>query len=273
MASVFGSRLDLLVRLIDTTTGAAVEESNVLFLRDGREVRPERKGRGTYIFINSGREDFLMRVRVKGFDEYETSVSYEGLDPSIPECNVFLIPSENTSKGEKLLGLSGNLPFLESLEAVNLSRIICFANEYDPKELKLGIFGQMGGRVYLYDTFYGIPDADRGSYERIEVLDEITPQSVRLRDPLEKELAPNSPLMRVVFGSVKENGDYCIRVRDDGKDVKYLLRYTVGGEERFKTVDFRDVKDVDLSVVPEIDPEVEAEESSEIPDNDGKVGE
>ena len=133
-ASVIRARLDLLINLFDTTTGATVDERSVSFMRDGVPVRPESRGAGIYVFINTGREDFLMRVRVKGFDEYETSVSYEGLDPSIPECNVFLIPSENTSKGEKLLGLSGNLPFLESLEAVNLSRIIC-----DSSKLACGI--------------------------------------------------------------------------------------------------------------------------------------
>jgi hypothetical protein len=240
MASVFGSRLDLLVRLIDTTTGAAVDERNVLFMRDEREVRPESRGVGTYIFINTGREDFLMRIRVKGFDEFETLVRYEELDERIPVCNAFLIPSENASKGEKLLGLSGNLPFLESLEAVDLNRIACSANEYDPKTKILKVFGQTGGRVYLYDTYYGLLDESRESYEKIEVLGNETPQSVKLRNPLEKELASNSPIFRVVFGSVKENGDYVLRVRDNAKDIFYLLRYKVNGEVKFKKVDFRE---------------------------------
>jgi len=240
MASVFGSRLDLLVRLTDTTTGATVDERNVLFMRDEREVRPESRGEGTYIFINTGREDFLMRVRVKGFDEYETCIRYEELDEKVPVCNVFLIPSENTSKGEKLLGLSGNLPFLESLEAVNLQRIVCNANEYDKKTKALRVFSDKGGRVYLYDTYYGLMDESRESYEKIEVVKNETPQSVILKDPLEKELASNNPVMRVVFGSVRDNGDYVLRVRDDAKDILYLVRYKVNGEVKFQTVDFRE---------------------------------
>ena len=37
-ASVIRFRLDLLVRLIDTTTGGSVEERNVRFFRDGKVV-------------------------------------------------------------------------------------------------------------------------------------------------------------------------------------------------------------------------------------------
>lgn len=240
MASVISSRLDLLVRLIDTTTGAAVEERNVLFLRDDREVRPEPRGTGTYIFINTGREDFLMRIKCKGFEDYESVVRYDGLDERIPVCNVFLIPSENASRGERLLTLSGNLPFLEALEAVNLGRAVCHATEYDPKSKLMKIFGQMGGRVYLYDTWYGLLDEPGDSYQRMEVIGNETPQSILLRNPLEKEFTSNSPVMRIVFGSVKENGDFLMRVRDDAEEIKYLLKYRVKGEDRFRKVDFRE---------------------------------
>ncbi len=240
MASVISSRLDLLVRLIDTTTGAAVEETNVLFMRDEVKIRPESRGPGTYVFINTGREDFLMRIKVKGFDEYESKVVYEGLNERIPVFNAFLIPSENAAKGERVLTLSGNLPFLEALEAVNLNRIICHANQYDKKTKVLGVFGQMGGKVFLYDTWYGLLDGTGESFEKIEVVGNETPQSVLLRNPPEMEIQPNTACIRVVFGSVKENGDYVLRIRDDGAELKYLIRYVVKGEARFKTVDFRE---------------------------------
>ena len=77
MASVFGSKLDQLIRLFDTTTGADIDERNVVFKRDGMPVRPEPRDTGTYIFINTGREDFLMRIEVFGYEVYETRVSYE----------------------------------------------------------------------------------------------------------------------------------------------------------------------------------------------------
>ena len=68
-AFVIKARLDLLVSLVDTTTGATVNERNVSFLRDGQPVRPEYRGNGTYVFINTGREDFLMQIKVYGYEE------------------------------------------------------------------------------------------------------------------------------------------------------------------------------------------------------------
>ena len=92
-ASVIRAKLDLLVRLFDTTTGATVDERNVLFMRDGVPVRPESRGAGAYVFINTGREDFLMRISVRGYEDYEVKVCYEEMDERLPVCNVFLMPS------------------------------------------------------------------------------------------------------------------------------------------------------------------------------------
>ena len=58
-ASVIRFRLDLLVRLIDTTTGGSVEERNVRFFRDGKVVRPATRGGGNYVFLNCGRMDTI----------------------------------------------------------------------------------------------------------------------------------------------------------------------------------------------------------------------
>ncbi len=250
-AAVFGARLDLLVRLIDTTTGAAVNERNVLFMRDERQVQPESRGDGIYLFINTGREDFLMRIRVTGFDEYVVRVKYGELDPRIPECNVFLIPSENTVKGESVLSLSGNLPFLEALEAVSLSKIVCSANEYDPKKNILRIFSSAGARVSMDNIWYGLLRPDKTSYEKIRVLGNETPQSIALKSPLEEEFTSNQPICRIIFGQVNEDGDYLLRVRDDGADQLHLLRYVVNGKAVFKEVDFHDCERISLEAPAE----------------------
>ncbi len=238
-AFVIRARLDLLIRLVDTTTGAIVDERNVLFMRDGEPLKPEFRGNGTYLFINTGREDFLMLIRVYGFEDYLCRVCYEDLDPATPEMNVFLMPSENVFRGEELLSLSGTLPFLTKIEAVNLLRPVCICNEYDVKKKILSVFGYGSGRIEMSDLYYGLLKTDKESYEKIEVTETVTPQSVRLKDALQGEFASNSPIMRVVFGTVNENGDYLLRVRNDGKDIKYLVRYEVKDEVRFQTVDFR----------------------------------
>ena len=239
MASVISSRLDLLVRLIDTTTGAAVEERNVLFLRDEREVRPESRGSGTYIFINTGREDFLMQIKVFGYEDAEVSVNYAELEERMPAVDVFLIPSENTKKGSPVLSFSGNLPLLESIEAVNIMRPLCQGGEYNKKGNTLTVFGRTGGRIQLEDVWYGLLNTDKNEFEKIEVLGNASPQSVKLRNTPAEDFVPNRQMMRIIFGRVSQNGDYLLRVRDDGKDQIHLIRYVVKGEVKFKTVDLK----------------------------------
>ncbi|MBO5551455.1 MAG: hypothetical protein J5966_05800 [Lachnospiraceae bacterium] len=238
MASVFGSKLDLLIRLFDTTTGADIDERNVVFKRDGMPVRPEPRGMGTYIFINTGREDFLMRIEVFGYEAYETRVSYEELDERIPECDVFLMPSENTLRGGKVLSFSGTLPFLKKIEAVNLSRPVCQINQFDAKSRNMTVFGNASGRVELYDKYYALLHDDKKSYEKIEVEKTVSTLSVRLKEALQEEFTSNSPVMRVIFGSVSDAGEYLLRIRDDGSGTRYLVRYEVGDEVRFQEVDF-----------------------------------
>ncbi|MCR5409846.1 MAG: hypothetical protein K6E90_02580 [Lachnospiraceae bacterium] len=239
-ASVFGSKLDLLVRLIDTTTGAQVNERNIVFKRNGIPVIPEPRDPGTYIFINTGREDFLMRIEVYGYEVYESEVRYEELDVRIPECDVFLMPSESMSRGENVLSFSGTLPFLKKIEAICLNRPICLANGFDRKTNMLSLFQSGGVRVSLNDRYYGLLKADKTGYEKIEVEKNVSLQSVRLKEAIEEEQISNRPIMRVIFGSVTDSGDYLLRVRDAGEDQRYLVRYEVGDEVRFSEINFKD---------------------------------
>ncbi|MCR5748250.1 MAG: hypothetical protein K6G03_11130 [Lachnospiraceae bacterium] len=236
-AFVFGSKLDLLVLLYDTTTGALIEERNIVFKRDGLPVRPEFRAAGTYIFINTGREDFLMRIEIPGYEVYECRVCYEELDERIPECDVFLMPSENISRGN-VLSFSGTLPFLKKVEAVRLSMPVCQFHEYNKKNSILLVFGNSSGTANLSNKYYGILREDKMSYEKIEVEKRISPLSVRLKEPLQEEFASNLPIMRVIFGYVAEDGRYLLRVRDDGGDSRYLVRYEVNEEVKFQVVDF-----------------------------------
>ncbi|MBQ7584502.1 MAG: hypothetical protein IJT24_07805 [Lachnospiraceae bacterium] len=237
-ASVISAKLDLLVRLIDTTTGAQVTERNIVFKRDGTPVRPEPKDPGVYIFINTGREDFLMRIEVFGYEIYEERVRYEELDDRLPECDVFLMPSESMSRGEKVLSFSGTLPFLKKIEAVCLDRPVCYAKEINRKTNELTVYTAGGGRVSLNDRYYGLLNADKTSYEKIEVEAGTSLQSVRLKEPVREEQISNLAVARVIFGRVSGNGDYLIRVRNSGTGIKHLIRYEAGEEVRFRVIDF-----------------------------------
>ncbi len=236
-ASVFGARLDLLVRLFDTTTGAAVNENTVIFRKNDQMIRPEMRGDSNYVFINTGREDFLMHIKANGFEEYETKVCYEALDSHLPALDVFLMPSENAFNGERFFSFSGTLPFLEAIEAVNLSRPVCTFNGYDAKKGVMSFFGENGGRVRMDSVWYGLLRADKTGYEKIEVTSNVTPSSVKLAEALKEEVTTNPPIMRIIFGRVGEDGTYLLRVQNDGGGQVYLVRYVVNGEELFQTVD------------------------------------
>lgn len=99
-ASVIQHRLDLVIRLIDTTNGYVVEERNVRFWKNKEEVRPIPRGSGNYIFVNCGREDCDLEIKAYGYDKSKVSIRYEELDRQIPMKEVYLIPSENTTKGQ-----------------------------------------------------------------------------------------------------------------------------------------------------------------------------
>jgi len=239
---VFGSKLDLVVGLVDTTTGAAVDEKNVLFMRDGQAVQPETRGTGVFVFINTGREDFLMRIEVSGYEDIEIPVKYDALDERMPRVDALLIPSENVTKGGPVLSFSGNLPLLEEIEAVNLNRPVCQAGEFRPKDCTLTVFGRTGGRIQLEDVWYGLLTNDKKEYEKLGVNGNVSAQAVKLKEPPREGYFPNRQMMRIIFGKVSGNGDYLLRVRDDGKDQMHLIRYVVKGREKFMTADLRTVK-------------------------------
>ncbi len=243
MASVFGARLDLLVRLVDTTTGAAVNERNVLFYRNDQQIRPESRGDGNYVFINTGRESFLMRVEVFGYERYRVFVDYGLLDEDMPSLDAFLMPSENVFRSHGLISFQGTLPFLKTIEAVNLSLPVCRLASFDPKTRRMEVFTE-GDFANLSSRFYGLLDAGGTKYEKIEVRKIIAAKSVCLKEKITEEFTANSPIARIVFGTVSEQGEYLLRVSDDAEKLRYLVRYEVGDEVRFQTIDFRAMEEL-----------------------------
>ncbi len=239
-ASVLRARLDLLVRVHDTTTGADVEESNILFMKDDRPIIPGRKGNSTFVFINTGRENFLMRVRAYGYEEYTVFVDYSSLDQRMPICDVFLIPSENALRVPGLISFKGNLPFLKTIEAVNLSRPLCSFQAYDPKKNLMTTFGHPGSRTLPEVGIYAVVSRANGNYERIEVTKAVTGNSYNIREKPSSELVQGDSIMRIMYGSVTDQGDYLFRARDDSENLIFLMRYEVGDEVRFQTVDLKD---------------------------------
>lgn len=246
-ASVIRARLGLLIRLIDTTTGAAVEESNVQFFVNGQAARPAPRGNGSFVFINIERINVELRVSVYGYEDAVCQVRYEELDDRIPTCDIFLIPSEKNAKGETVIGIFGNLPLMEALEAADLNRPLCRISDFTEKDRKMGVIKQTGRTLDMDETHYALFKADMTSYEKITLsgMDDKTKRLI-LKEPLQEPYTVNAPIARIVFGQTDGSGNYLLRVRDDSDKLIYLVRYIVQGEVRFQQVDFHDPATWDL---------------------------
>lgn len=232
-------RIDLLIRLIDTTTGASVNEMNTEFIRDGSTMTPVYKGDGNFIFINTGRENGLMHIKAYGYEEKTIYVNYEELAEYTPECDVFLIPSESTIKGEPIISISGNLPSLKSIDAINVLRPLCSFAEFNAKKKEISVFGFVAGKdVELGDMHYAMTKMDEKSYESFEVADQSGANKAILKDPLQGETKPNQKIYRLLFGDVKDDGSFVFRVRDDATEIRYLLRFVAGDDTYFRLIDF-----------------------------------
>ena len=56
-------RLDLILRLIDSTTGREISDKRCeIFMIPDKKVKPVARGDGIYLFLGIGREDFANTV-------------------------------------------------------------------------------------------------------------------------------------------------------------------------------------------------------------------
>jgi len=237
--------LDLLIRLQDTTTGLSVDERNVLFTLGGKEIRPTSRGFGNFILVNYGRENGLMQVNVYGYEPFSVYVDYEALDEVLPTVDIFLIPSENDASESDMLSLTGKLKGISALECIHPGRPLSGVREFEPKKRIMTIYAP-NRRMNMVHSFYGLFHSEEDTYENIEITEQIESNKVRLRKPLEEEFTVNAPICRRIFGRVDEDGNYLLRVRDDGKRQVYLVKYIVDGETRYKSVNFHDLAGVAL---------------------------
>lgn len=244
-ASTIHHRLDLVLQLVDTTTGATTDERDVQFYIDGRQCWPIPRGGGNFVFINTGRRDSTLTMKVYGYEDVTVNVQYDKLDTVVPLKQVFLIPSEKLAKGDRLRSLTGNLQGLEEIEAVSLSQSNLCYSEFNEKKCMLKLF-LARGRLSMENVHYGLISDDRSHYEHFEVAEEVPPNMVRLKSPLTETFTVNSPIARVVFGNVSPDGSYLLRVRDDAQTLEYLVRYRVNGEDRFQVVDFHQCRENEL---------------------------
>ena len=66
-------KLDLIVRLVDTTTGKKVEQKQVIFKADNQILVFQKREEGVYVLLNHGRENMTLEIIAEGVETKEQS--------------------------------------------------------------------------------------------------------------------------------------------------------------------------------------------------------
>ncbi|MBO4457631.1 MAG: hypothetical protein J5802_07920 [Butyrivibrio sp.] len=251
MTTVISAKLTLAVRLVDTTTGAELTETDIRFYFNEERVYPMREGTGTYIFINMGKEDFLMRICACGYDDVELDINFDTLDPKLPFKDIFLMPSEKNIIGGAVIKISGNLPGLEFIEAIDLSHpIAVFQGMTTGKDIPMMNLLPMtlAGGVALDPVAYAMLSNDRLRYEVFTVQEQADVTSVMLKTQLKFKHEFNEKIFRIIYGRAGPEGDFILKVRDDEDVHDYLLFFRAGGREYIRPIDFHlETGEIDLT--------------------------
>ena len=250
MTTVITAKLSLAVRLLDTTNGKEISEPTVRFAIDGKAAAPLKKGEGVYVFVNLGREDFLMNVSVRGYDDTDVNVICEKLDPKLPMMDIFLMPSEKNRQGGEVLEIYGTLSELEYIEAICTDRPIgLFHSAVSKKEEhRMNLLPlTAGGGVILDNIRYALMDEAGERYDYFTVKEQITSLAVLLTEPIPNEHKLNDKIFRIIYGRAGPDGSFILKFRDDASTLPHILHFKVGDKEYFRASDLHlEAGEIDL---------------------------
>ena len=111
-------KLDLIVNLLDTTTGIPISQKEVMFRSDGQIVSMLNREEGTYILLNHGRMDMELEISVKGYHTLTVPVRYERLSELFPTIEAPMIPVIMPYCYSDMCSLEGNMPGITDLAAI-----------------------------------------------------------------------------------------------------------------------------------------------------------
>lgn len=192
------------------------------------------------MLLNRKRENCILQVSVYGYEDVEFTIDYEQLEANLPVKEVFLIPKENRVLENGPKTLQGVLPGINSLMAVPLMMNDCFTREYEERKRIISLLNTHHRQ--LEHKYYGIVPPAQKNFEVVEIVEQPSQTTIRLKDKLHKEFEPNSAVVRIVYGQVSNDGHYLMRVADNAEKLMYLVRYTVEDRELYQILDFRNVR-------------------------------
>lgn len=233
---VITHRLDLALRLIDTTTGIPVSGRGADIRVDGKLAARMEKPDGILVFQNIGKTAYTLSIRITGYEPCMLFIDASTLDPVMPLLEQHLIPGRGYSGGPTLT-LEGTLPGIEQLSAVKIGISTCQIREFDPRKKLLTVFNPH--KLELDRLHYALVDQDAGTFEPFTIVKRISEQTFKLDRVLETQFRSHFPISPVVLGMVEPDGQYRLRVRDDTQTACWLTRYVANGQIHFHSVDFR----------------------------------
>ena len=234
--TVFTHSLDLALRLVDTTSGTAVSGGSIEAYLDGSRVRFEEKG-GVLIFQKLPARQFQLELRSPYYEPEAREIDLDAMT-GMPLLEQHLIPSAGYPGGTELLTLEGSLPGIDSLTAVRAGDNACMIRAFDPRKRLMTIFNPH--HLALERVHYALVDPDSGRYEPFDIVKRTDDRTVKADRVPEMEFRNYFPITPLVLGKCGGDGDYCLRVRDDGSQARWIVRWEVDGTPYFRTLDFRE---------------------------------
>lgn len=232
--SVIRYCIDLVIYLVDTTSGSFLSQKNVILFQNNTILNPMKKGIGTYILCNHGRNDFVLTVEAFGYESSCINVNFESFDKGIPTVYVPMIPKISIENDAILSEIRGNLSGLEKIDAVTTEDKSLYLNKFDEKIQTITLFNYLEKPIHNIE--YAVINPEKTEYEAFKIVRELHKHQFEIQSPLKKYWESNSILSRVIYGKVESNGDYILRIRK-GNRQKYIVRYVLGGAERFECLE------------------------------------
>lgn len=234
---VFIHRLDLALRLVDTTSGKNVSGRDVAIFVDGERVRFGEKGDQVLIFQNLGKRAFRMKLISSAFEPAEMDVDLDALEGKPPMLEIHMVPGKEYPGGAEFLTVEGTIPGIQELSAVRMGDNACLIREMDPRRRLAKVFNPH--HLALDRVRYALVDLDHSTYEPFQIQRMVDDQTLKVDRVPEMPIKNYFPITPEVLGTTGLDGSYCLRVRDDAADARWLVRWVVNGEVKFQTVDFR----------------------------------
>lgn len=240
-------QIDMAMILVDTVTGRRVDKADILFYNDlptgKKQIFPVNKGNGVHVFMNMEKENFWLEFSVKGYEPVRIYVDFGELLTGLPIKEVFMMPSERSDYRDMLLSVSGKLPGLITVSGMNLSEVRAHAVRFEERHCLLRVFEE-GFRLNQEGSPYGVVNQEEESYQIFSIKTVLPSREIILRAPLEEEVVRNSPIARLSYGLVKEDGSFVFKVLNEIKDLNYLLRFDFEDKVLYKKIDFKKQEEI-----------------------------